>query len=121
MKIISQYRSVFFILAGALSHTRFMMQSIYSVKIALPEDQIRFFIMEDKEKIRKMANYVALFHAYFFIKSVIPSKSLATQMEFVTKMITFQEVSPEVSKLVLKSTLSHLWHLDQVNIFLSCR
>ena len=40
-------------------------------------------------------------------------------MEIVTKMVKFQEFSPEFSKLVLKSMLNHLWHLDQVNIFFS--
>ena len=48
---------------GALSHSRFCMQSIYSVKTYLLSRQIDIYSEDEMDEIKNVAMFVGLFHA----------------------------------------------------------
>ena len=58
---------------GAMSHARFLMQSIYSMKIYLLSRQLDMYSDEELEQIKDVALFVGLFHAPWYFMSRLAS------------------------------------------------
>ena len=60
---------------GAFHHARFMMQSIYSLKIRLLDRQVTIFTKQERDHISILAEFVGLFHTLWFLKSPVTSSA----------------------------------------------
>ena len=60
---------------GAMSHARFLMQSIYSMKVSLLSRQLEIYTDEELEQIKNVALFVGLFHAPWYFLSPLASSA----------------------------------------------
>ena len=101
---------------GALSHARFLMQAIYSVKIILLSGQLDCYTAEEIEKVRDIATFVGLFYASWYFKCPLASGAPMLHLESIIQMKQLEQIMPELAKVVLESIRLHLWYLTPQNI-----
>ena len=89
-----------FLYPGALSHARFLMQSIYSVKITILSKQLDFY--------SDVALFVALFHAPWFFLCPLASSAPMLHLNTISQMLCLG-VSPSISGTSLLSVFLLLW------------
>ena len=101
---------------GAFHHARFMMQAIYSLKIRLLSNQVDILSREEKDQIKVMAEFVGLFHSFWFLKCPVASSSPFLQLQSIMQMKRYGEHRPDISDLVLGSMKNHLWHITEQSV-----
>ena len=108
-----------FLYPGAMSHARFLMQSIYSLKISLLSKQLDLFTEDELTKIKNVALFVGLFHAPWYFKSPLASSAPMLHLTTISQMKRLGEIFPDLSKVVLDSINLHLWYLTPQSVPLS--
>lgn len=74
-------RKFFFRQLGAMHHNRFMSKSIYLMKVELMTERISFSV-EERRQVHKMAQFIALYYAKYFLRSLIAVFSPLDDLEF---------------------------------------
>ena len=105
-----------FLYPGALSHARFMMQAIYSLKISLLSKQLNIYSSEEIEQIKAVALFVGLFHAAWYFKCPLASSAPMLHLKTISQMKKFMEYQPDVATVVLQSINLHLWYITPQSI-----
>ena len=103
---------------GAMHHARFMSKSLYLLKMELLSERINFSV-EERRQINKMARFIALFFAKYFLRSRIAVFSPLDDLKFIGSMISYREEEPDISSAVLTSIKRHLWYLTEELVVLS--
>ena len=93
--------------AGSDHHARWVSKAIYYTKIFLLS---RTFELTDKEarKVEKMAEYICLFYAKYFLQSAFTSAAPANDLHFFYLMRKFKSIDLKVQRKplsLLKDTL----------------
>ena len=102
---------------GAVSHARFLMQSIYSMKIYLLSKQLGdVFTDQEIEQIKNVAIFVGLFHASWYFSCSLASHAPILHLHTISQMKRVEKHMPEVARTVLKSILLHLWYITPQGI-----
>ena len=96
---------------GAMSHARFMMQSIYSMKIYLLSRQLDIYPEEELKQIKDVALFVGLFHAAWYFMSPLASSAPMMHLTTISHMKKLKKHLPDVAEVVLDSIALHLWYL----------
>ena len=97
---------------GALSHARFLMQAIYSMKISLLSNQLDIYSQEDLAKVKSVAQFVGLYHAYWYFKSPVAVSAPVLHLSTISQMKKLEVILPDLAGVVLKSIFAHLWYLS---------
>ena len=95
---------------GPDHHARWMSKAIYFLKLALLSEK---FHMKEKEKeeVRVMAEFVALFYVPSFLQSELGSRAPCNDLELIKNMKIYSRYNPEVAATCLESYNRHLWYL----------
>ena len=101
---------------GAMSHARFLIQSIYSVKIYLLSSQLDIFPEEELEQIKNVALFVGLFHAPWYFRSPLAISAPMLHLSTISQMKKLQKILPDLAKVILDSISLHLWYLTPQSI-----
>ena len=104
---------------GAMSHARFLMQSIYSMKIVLLSKQITIYSKEELDEIKQVAFFVGLFHCAWYFKCSLACSAPMLHLSTVLQMKRLEKFLPELSAAVLGSINLHLWYLTPQAIVLA--
>ena len=105
---------------GAMSHARFMMQSIYSMKIYLLSRQLDIYPEEELKQIKDVALFVGLFHAAWYFMSPLASSAPMMHLTTISHMKKLKKHLPDVAEVVLDSIALHLWHLTPQPVHPTC-
>ena len=101
---------------GAFHHARFMMQAIYSLKIKLLSKQVTILTKDEKDQVSIVAEFVGLFHVFWFLKCPITSSAPSLQLQSIMQMKRYKKHRPQISDLVLESMKNHLWHITEQSV-----
>ena len=101
---------------GAFHHARFMMQSIYSLKMRLLSKQVTILSKKEKGQVSVMAEFVGLFHTLWFLKCPMTSSAPFLQLQSIMQMKRYRKHRPAISDLVLNSMKNHLWHITEQSV-----
>ena len=101
---------------GAMSHARFLMQSIYSMKIYLLSRQLDIYNEEELEQIKSVALFVGLFHAPWYFMCPLASSAPMLHLSSIQQMKKLQKILPELAEVILASISLHLWYLTPQSI-----
>ena len=101
---------------GAMSHARFLMQSIYSLKIYLLSRQLEIYSGEELEQIKSVALFVGLFHAPWYFMCPLASSAPQLHLSTIHQMKKLQRFLPALAKVVLEIISLHLWYLTPQSI-----
>ena len=96
---------------GAMSHARFLMQSVYSMKIFLLSRQLDIYSKEQLDQIKSVAILVGLFHAPWYFMCPLASSAPKLHLSTIQQMKKLQRFLPGPAKVVLASISLHLWYL----------
>lgn len=96
---------------GAMSHARFLMQSIYSMKIYLLSRQLDIYSDEELRQIKDLAMFVGLFHAPWYFSSPLASSAPMLHLLSISQMKQYKKYFPDLAGVVLDSISLHLWYL----------
>ena len=100
----------------AVSHFRFLMQAIYSIKTTLLFSQIEIYSAEELNNIKDVALFVALFHASWYFKCPLASSAPMLHLQTISQMKRAAKHIPHITPAVLKSISLHLWYLTPQSI-----
>ena len=101
-----------FLYPGALSHARFLMQSIYSMKIFLLSSQLSdIYSAVELEQIKDVSTFVGLFHASWYFSGPVASHAPLLHLHTISQMKRVKKFMPEVAETVLDSISLHLWYI----------
>ena len=101
---------------GAMSHARFLMQSIYSMKIFLLSRQLNMYTSEELDQIMNVAMFVGLFHAPWYLMCPLAFSAPRLHLSTIHQMKKVARFFPDLSAVVLESISLHLWYLTPQNI-----
>ena len=101
---------------GAVSHARFLMQSIYSIKISLLSKQLSIYTDLELENIKEMALFVSIFHAPWYLKCPLPTSAPMLHLHSISQMYRATEYIPNLAPIVLQSIFLHLWYITPQSI-----
>ena len=93
-----------------------MMQHIYSLKMRLLDRQVTILTQVERDQVSVMAEFVGLFHAFWFLKCPLASSALFLQLQSIMHMKRYSTHRPEVADLVLESLKNHLWHITEQSV-----
>ena len=98
--------------AGSDHHARWMSKAIYYTKIFLLS---RTFELTDEEarKVERMAEYICLFYAKYFLQSAITSAAPANDLHFFYLMRKFKSINLKSAEGTIKSFERHLGYLSE--------
>ena len=71
---------------------------------------------EEKDHIKVMAEFVGLFHSFWFLKCPVASSSPFLQLQSLMQMKRYGEHRLDISDLVLGSMKNHLWHITEQSV-----
>lgn len=103
---------------GAMHHARFMSKSIYLMKMELMTERISFSV-EERRQVHKMAQFIALFYAKYFLRSRIAVFSPLDDLKFLSSIISYSDEDPDLAIPVITSIKRHLWYLTEELVVLS--
>jgi hypothetical protein len=95
---------------GAFHHARFMSKCIYYLKIQMMNAR---FIMsnEERSQVRRMADFVALFHSKSFLRSSLASAAPVEDLQYFFLMNQYRQHDEQLADAVILSCKRHLWYL----------
>ena len=96
---------------GALSHARFLMQSIHSIKIALLSKRLIIYTGDELEDFKQIALFVDIFHAPWYFKGPLASSAPMLHLSTISQMKRAMKDIPDLAPVVLESISLHLWYL----------
>ena len=106
-----------FLYPGAISHARFLMQSVYSMKIFLLSTQLGdVYTKTELEQIKDVAMFVGLFHASWYFRCPIASQAPMLHLHTISQMKRVEKYMPELAQIVLDSISLHLWYITPQSI-----
>ena len=85
---------------GAMSHARFLMQSIYSIKIYLLSRQLGIYPAEELDEIKSLALFVGLFHAPWYFQCPIASSAPMLHLSTIHQMKKLQRLLPDLAEVI---------------------
>ena len=97
-------------------HIRFMMQTIYGMKIRLLDKQVTSLSKGERVNVSIMAEFVGLFHVLWFLKCPMTSSAPTLQLQSIMQMRRYRKHRPKVSDLLLDSMKKHLWHITEESV-----
>lgn len=105
-------------ISGAHHHARFMAYAIYFIKIELLSER---FSMTDEESrnVKRMANFIALFHTRPFLQSRLASMAPAVDLKYLSLMNLYKKTEENVAAVAIHSVLNHLWYLTEELVIFS--
>ena len=101
---------------GAMSHARFLMQSIYSMKIFLLSTQLNMYSSEELDQIMNVAMFVGLFHAPWYLMCPLAFSAPRLHLSTIHQMKKVEMFFIDLSAVVLESISLHLWYLTPQSI-----
>ena len=101
---------------GAMSHARFLMQSIYSMKIFLLSRQLDIYSAEELEEIKSLGIFVGLFHAPWYFQCPLASTAPMLHLSSIHQMKKLKSILPDLAEVILESISLHLWYLTPQSI-----
>ena len=101
---------------GAMSHARFLMQSIYSMKIYLLSRQLDMYAEDELEKIKSLGLFVGLFHAPWYFQSHLASTAPMLHLNSIHQMKKLKGILPDLADVIMESINLHLWYLTPQSI-----
>ena len=101
---------------GAMSHARFLMQSIYSMKVYLLSRQLDIYSAKELEDIKSVGLFVGLFHTPWYFQSPLASKAPMLHLASIHQMKKLKNILPDLADVILKSISLHLWYLTPQSI-----
>ena len=109
---------------GAVHRARFMASCLYLLKIYLYQEQYPT-AAENLAHVRVLAEYVALLHAPYFLKSPLAISAPRQDRDFWVDVQCYQncfrpgDVEHEMLSAVRKSIMNHLWYLTEELVILA--
>ena len=99
-----------FKLPGPDHHARFMSKCLYILKIKLLR---RIFKLSDgeEEQVSSLTEYILLFYAVVWFTTPLASSAARHDLEFMSNILEYRKVNPQLAFAVLSSTYRHLWYL----------
>ncbi|XP_065660859.1 uncharacterized protein LOC136084580 [Hydra vulgaris] len=106
---------------GAISHARFMAKALYYMKfnLLLPKiRQVLFLSDEIVKEINRMAEYISLFWASWFLTCEFSDSAAFEDQRNYWQMCHYNAYEP-AAEVVLKSWRNHMWYLDPSTVVLA--
>ena len=96
-----------FKLPGPDHHARWMSKCLYFLKINLLR---KMFLMSEEERLRveRLAEFMLLFYAEFWFTAPLASSAARQALDFMSGVLEYRLVDPQLSFMVLKSCYRHL-------------
>ena len=106
---------------GALHHARFLASCLYILKLSMLADALPQGTMtpNEREKVDRLAQYIALFHAPYFLQASLASAAPRLDITLWQHMSDFSAIDPEISAAVQASIKRQQWYLTQECVVLS--
>jgi len=98
---------------GAISEARYMADALYIIKMNLLSSQLQLSD-EDAEGIRKMAVFVALFYAPYFLRAELASSAAWDDLCYFREMVSLSELPDYrgIAEAVIKSLQRHTTYME---------
>jgi len=95
-----------------------MHQEIYLLKLELLSERFEMD-QEELRTVNRMANFIALFQAYFYLRSRLSTYAPQDDLNYLKQMIKYKEEDRIVAAAALKSIKNHLWYLTEEGVVLA--
>ena len=107
---------------GACHRARFMMQSIYYMKLELLGKTITFVTSEEAREIKIMAEFVGLFYGQWFLRTAMSASAPyldLTHFEQMQKYRKMGNIRAKIARTCMVSMARHTWYLDPSLVVMS--
>ena len=98
---------------GAYHRARFMHNELYIFKYVMLDKQINWLNQDQRYKLKRMADFIALFQAKAFLQSRISIIAPNVDRQHITDMQWYREIDSTAADAALQSCYRHLWYLTQ--------
>lgn len=100
---------------GAFHQARFMAKSLYLIKMSMMMDVIPTDVVpvEKRASVDRMARFIALFHAQYFLQAFLPSAGTRLDLKLWKDMSLYSTYDAEVASEVHDSILRQQWYFTE--------
>lgn len=105
---------------GAIHHARFMAKALVVLKMFLLYQKYRaHFTNEEWRDIKKVADFVVLIWARYYLQSSLPAHAPRLDLELLEDAVAYRGTNRAASTALVNSLTNHLWYLCPELVVLS--